>query len=79
MGVREILAEWTAFREECIHRRTYHDLQKKKEKVIFSLMTISGFLTRQTDVLLLQVQKINFRIQMQTIQTLHLSIITEII
>lgn len=33
MGVREILAEWTAFREECIHRRTYHDLQKKKEKL----------------------------------------------
>lgn len=33
MGVREILTEWTAFREECIHRRTYHDLQKKKEKL----------------------------------------------
>lgn len=33
MGVREILTEWTAFREECIQRRTYHDLQKKKEKL----------------------------------------------
>ena len=33
MGVREILTEWTAFREECIQRRTYHDLQNKKEKL----------------------------------------------
>ena len=33
MGVREILTEWTAFREECIKRRTYHDLTKKKEKL----------------------------------------------
>ncbi|MDE6500930.1 MAG: topoisomerase IV [Ruminococcus sp.] len=33
MGVREILTEWTAFREECIHRRTYHDLQNKKSKL----------------------------------------------
>ncbi|MBQ8962022.1 MAG: topoisomerase IV [Ruminococcus sp.] len=33
MGVREILTEWIAFREECVHRRTYHDLQKKKEKL----------------------------------------------
>lgn len=33
MGVREILTEWTAFREECIRRRTYHDLQKKREKL----------------------------------------------
>ncbi|MCM1132307.1 MAG: DNA topoisomerase (ATP-hydrolyzing) subunit A [Ruminococcus flavefaciens] len=33
MGVREILAEWTAFREECVRRRTYFDLQKKKEKL----------------------------------------------
>lgn len=33
MGVREILAEWTAFREECVQRRTYFDLQKKKEKL----------------------------------------------
>ncbi len=33
MGVREILIEWTAFREECVQRRTYYDLQKKKEKL----------------------------------------------
>ena len=33
MGVREILTEWTAFREDCIKRRTYFDLQKKKEKL----------------------------------------------
>ena len=33
MGVREILTEWTAFREECIQRRTYFDLNKKKEKL----------------------------------------------
>lgn len=33
MGVREILTEWTAFREECVQRRTYYDLQKKKEKL----------------------------------------------
>lgn len=33
MGVREILTEWTAFREECVQRRTYHDLQKKKDKL----------------------------------------------
>ena len=33
MGVREILNEWTAFREECVQRRTYYELQKKKEKL----------------------------------------------
>lgn len=33
MGVREILIEWVAFREECVRRRTYYDLQKKKEKL----------------------------------------------
>ncbi|MDE5936850.1 MAG: topoisomerase IV, partial [Ruminococcus sp.] len=33
MGVREILSEWIAFREECIQRRTFFDLQKKKEKL----------------------------------------------
>ncbi|MDE5770535.1 MAG: topoisomerase IV [Ruminococcus sp.] len=33
MGIREILTEWTAFREECIQRRTYHDLQNKKAKL----------------------------------------------
>ena len=33
LGVREILEEWTAFRIECVRRRTYFDLQKKKEKL----------------------------------------------
>lgn len=33
MGVREILEEWTAFRKECIKRRVYFDLNKKKEKL----------------------------------------------
>lgn len=33
MGVREILTEWTAFRMECVQRRTYFELQKKKEKL----------------------------------------------
>ena len=33
MGVYELLEEWVAFREECIRRRVYHDLKKKKEKL----------------------------------------------
>ncbi len=33
MGVRELLEEWTAFRVECVRRRTYFDLTKKKEKL----------------------------------------------
>lgn len=33
MGVHEILAEWTSFRENCVKRRTAFDLQKKKEKL----------------------------------------------
>ena len=33
MGVREILDEWTAWRVECVRRRVYSDLQKKKEKL----------------------------------------------
>lgn len=33
MGIKEILEEWTAFRTECIERRTYFDLTKKKEKL----------------------------------------------
>ena len=33
MGVGEILTEWTAFRKECIKRRVYFDLNKKKEKL----------------------------------------------
>ncbi|MCY1714524.1 DNA gyrase/topoisomerase IV subunit A [Caproiciproducens galactitolivorans] len=33
MGVRELLEEWTAFRIECVRRRTFYDLTKKKEKL----------------------------------------------
>lgn len=33
MGVREILEEWTAFREECVKRRTFYELEKKREKL----------------------------------------------
>lgn len=33
MGVREILTEWTAFRKDCIKRRVFFDLNKKKEKL----------------------------------------------
>ena len=33
LGVRELLEEWTAFRVECVRRRTYYDLMKKKEKL----------------------------------------------
>lgn len=33
MGVREILSEWTAFREECVSRRVYFDLHKKMDKL----------------------------------------------
>lgn len=33
LGVRELLEVWTAFRVECVRRRTYYDLQKKKEKL----------------------------------------------
>ncbi|MCI5754528.1 MAG: DNA topoisomerase (ATP-hydrolyzing) subunit A [Clostridiales bacterium] len=33
MGVREILTEWTAWREECIRRRVFFELQRKKEKL----------------------------------------------
>ena len=33
LGVREILEEWTAFRIECVRRRVYFDLHKKKEKL----------------------------------------------
>lgn len=32
MGVKEILSEWTAFRVECVKRRTYFELTKAKEK-----------------------------------------------
>jgi len=33
MGIREILTEWTAFRTECIERRTHFDLKRKREKL----------------------------------------------
>ena len=33
MGIREILEEWIAFRVECVKRRTYFDLNKKKDKL----------------------------------------------
>lgn len=32
MGVKEILTEWTAFREECVKRRIFFNLNKAKEK-----------------------------------------------
>ena len=33
MGVGELLNEWTAFRLECIRRRLFYDLKKKREKL----------------------------------------------
>jgi DNA gyrase subunit A len=33
MGVREILDEWIAWRMECVRRRVFYDLTKKKEKL----------------------------------------------
>jgi len=33
MGVYEILSEWTDFRRQCVKRRIYFDLNKKKEKL----------------------------------------------
>lgn len=33
MGVREILGEWCAWRSECVRRRVYYDLSRKKEKL----------------------------------------------
>ena len=33
MGVREILQEWIAFRTECVRRRTFFELNKKKDKL----------------------------------------------
>lgn len=33
MGVQEILTEWCAFRRECVKRRVYFDLTKKKDKL----------------------------------------------
>ncbi|WP_105204951.1 DNA topoisomerase (ATP-hydrolyzing) subunit A [Neobittarella massiliensis] len=33
MGVRELLNEWIAFRRECVKRRIYFDLKKKKDRL----------------------------------------------
>ena len=33
LGIRELLQEWTAFRIECVRRRVYFDLNKKKDKL----------------------------------------------
>lgn len=33
LGVKELLQEWIAFREECVRRRTHFDLRKKREKL----------------------------------------------
>ncbi len=33
MGVGEILDEWTAWRTECVRRRVYYNMTKKKEKL----------------------------------------------
>lgn len=33
LGVKELLEEWIAFRIECIRRRTFFDLNKKKDKL----------------------------------------------
>ena len=33
MGVRELLQEWTAWRTECVRRRIYFAMQKKKDKL----------------------------------------------
>ena len=33
LGVRALLSEWIAFRIECVRRRTYFDLSKKREKL----------------------------------------------
>ena len=33
MGVKEIISEWVAFRNECVKRRVYYNLQKAKERL----------------------------------------------
>ncbi|MBQ4040104.1 MAG: topoisomerase IV, partial [Oscillospiraceae bacterium] len=33
MGIREILSEWCAWRMECVKRRVFNDLSKKKDKL----------------------------------------------
>jgi DNA gyrase subunit A len=43
MGVRELLLEWGAFRHECVKRRTFYTLARKKEK-LHLLMGLSKIL-----------------------------------
>ena len=33
MGVRELLTEWIAFRQDCVRRRVFFDLTRRKEKL----------------------------------------------
>lgn len=33
MGVREILTEWSAFRTDCVRRRTWYDMEGKKKRL----------------------------------------------
>ncbi len=33
LGVRQILREWTAFRAECVRRRTYHELEGRQKRL----------------------------------------------
>ena len=33
LGVKELLNEWIAFRVECVRRRTFYDLNRKKDKL----------------------------------------------
>ncbi len=33
MGVKEIISEWVAFRNECVKRRIYHNLSKAKDRL----------------------------------------------
>ncbi|NMD44316.1 MAG: topoisomerase IV, partial [Clostridiales bacterium] len=43
LGVREILDEWTAWREECVKRRVYFELKRKRER-LHLLMGLSKIL-----------------------------------
>ncbi len=33
LGVKDIISEWVAFREECVRRRVYHKLSKAKDRL----------------------------------------------
>ncbi len=33
MGVREVISEWTAFRIDCVRRRTFYELEGKKKRL----------------------------------------------